>query len=152
MRESERAATVRDLDFNEIHVERALGVRWNITSDKFGYKIVVKDRPATRRGILFVVSSIYDTLGFVSPFVLVAKFILQDLCRSNLGWDERIPEEVLRRWQSWLEMLPKLEEILVDRCLKPPNFGEITSCELHTFSDASLKGYGAATYSRLTNQ
>ena len=150
--ESERAATVKDLDFNEIHVERALGVRWNITSDKFGYKIVVKDRPATRRGILSVVSSIYDPLGFVSPFVLVAKFILQDLCRSNLGWDERIPEEVLRRWQSWLEMLPKLEEILVDRCLKPPNFGEITSCELHTFSDASLKGYGAVTYSRLTNQ
>ena len=49
-------------------------------------------------------------------------------------------------------MLPKLEEILVDRSLKPSNFGEIVSCELHTFSDASQIGYGAVTYLRLVNQ
>ena len=150
--ESERAAKVKDLDFGQVHVERALGVRWNIISDVFGYKIIIKDRPATRRGILSVVSSIYDPLGFVSPFVLVAKTILQDLCRSNLGWDELIPKEALDRWQNWLAMLPELEKVFVDRCLKPADFGEITSSELHTFSDASQKAYGAVTYIRIVNQ
>ena len=121
--ESERAATVKDLDFSKVHVERALGVSWDIVSYTFGYKITIKDRPATRRGILSVVSSIYDPLRFVSPFVLVAKTILQDLCRSNLGWDEQISEDALHRWLNWLSMLPELERIVIDRCFKPTDFG-----------------------------
>ena len=40
--ESERAATVKVLDFSKVQVERALGVRWDIVSDKFGYKITIK--------------------------------------------------------------------------------------------------------------
>ena len=31
-----------------------------------------------------------DPLGFVSPFVLPAKLLLQELCRKNLGWDDHI--------------------------------------------------------------
>ena len=65
------------------------------------------------------------------------------MCHSKLRWDDQIPEDALQRWQTWLEMLPKLEEIVVDRCLKPANFGDIVSCQLHHFSDASQQGYGA---------
>ena len=93
--------------------------------------------------ILSVVSSIYNPLGFVAPFIFLAKTILQDMCRSKPRWDDQIPEDALQRWQTWLEMLPKLEEIVVDRCLKPANFGDIVSCQLHHFSDASQQGYGA---------
>ncbi|XP_028406776.1 uncharacterized protein LOC114529218 [Dendronephthya gigantea] len=78
--ESERASVVKNLDFDCWSMERALSVQWNITSDKFGFKIVIKDRPATRRGILSIVSSVYDPLGFAAPFILQAKLILQDLC------------------------------------------------------------------------
>ena len=48
----------------------ALGVRWNVSSDTFVLSIVIKDRPATRRGILSTVSFAYDPLGFVFPFIL----------------------------------------------------------------------------------
>ena len=65
---SKRASIVKYLDFKSWSVERALGVQWNISSDKFGFKIVIKDRPATRRGILSIVSSVYDPLGFAAPF------------------------------------------------------------------------------------
>ena len=41
--ESERAAQVKDLDFDKTPIERALGVRWNVSSDTFGFAIVVKD-------------------------------------------------------------------------------------------------------------
>ena len=61
--ESERASIVRDPDFNNHSVERALGVQWNVASDRFGFKITIKDRPATRRGILSIVSSVYDQIG-----------------------------------------------------------------------------------------
>lgn len=101
--ESERASIVKNLDFNSWSVERALGVQWNISSDQFCFKIVIKDRPATGRGILSIVSSVYDPLGFAAPFILQAKLILQDLCRKKLGWDEEIPEEYRNRWRAWLQ-------------------------------------------------
>ena len=63
---SERSENVKDLSFDQLPVERALGVQWSVSSDQFGFKIVFKDRPATRRGILSVVSSVYDPLGFAA--------------------------------------------------------------------------------------
>ena len=150
--ESERAALVKNLDFDQLPVERALGVQWNVSSDKFGFKIIIKDRPVTRRGILSIVSSVYDPLGFAAPFILNAKLILQDLCRNKLGWDDKIPAEYMHRWQAWLQELPKLEQLEIDRCFKSADFGEISSSQLHHFSDASQQGYGAVTYLRITDR
>ena len=107
--ESERAKSVKNLDFGHAPIERALGVQWCISSDTFGFSIAIKDRPATRRGILSVVSSVYDPLGFIAPFILPAKIPLQDLCKKKLDWDEKIPEEDLSRWKAWLKELPKLQ-------------------------------------------
>ncbi|XP_028407167.1 uncharacterized protein LOC114529553 [Dendronephthya gigantea] len=70
--ESERASIVKNLDFNCWSVERALGTQWNISSDQFGFSIVIKDRPPSRRGILSIISSVYDPLGFAAPFVFQA--------------------------------------------------------------------------------
>ncbi len=58
--------------------------------------------------MLSIISSIYDPLGFISPFVLRAKMILQQLCREKLGWDEEIPEEEYLSWKRWLAELPTL--------------------------------------------
>ena len=149
--ESERAPQIKDLDFDKIPIERALGVRWNVSSDTFGFAIVIKDRPATRRGILSTVSSVYDPLGFVAPFILSAKLILQDLCHLKLDWDDKIPEEFLNRWQAWLCDLPQLETLGIERCFKPSTMQAITSTQLHHFSDASQQGYGAVSYLRVAD-
>ena len=98
-----------------------------------------------------MVSSVYDPLGFAAPFILPAKALLQDLCRKNLGWDDPVSEEDLARWRNWLDELPKLKDLKVDRCFKPANFAEVTSSQLHHFADASQHAYGAVTYLRLTN-
>ena len=90
---SERAGSVKELDLDHLPVERVLRMQWDVQSDLFGFKITVKDRPLTRRGILSVVSSIYDLLGFLSPFILQTKMILRDLCKKGLNWDDQIPNE-----------------------------------------------------------
>ncbi|XP_073230045.1 uncharacterized protein [Porites lutea] len=149
---SERASSVKEPYLENLPVERALGILWDVQSDTFRFKIAVKDRPPTRRGILSVISSIYDPLGFVAPLILPAKAILRDLCRKGLDWDDRIPLEDLKRWQDWLQELPKLEQFAVERCLRPKNFGRIVSSQLHNFSDASGEGYGAVTYLRVVNE
>lgn len=99
----ERAKGVKELDLTKyvtLPVERALGVKWCIDSDHLGFSITVKQRPATRRGILSIVSSVYDSLGLIAPVILLAKLILQDLCRQKLGWDNKIPQAILTRWQK----------------------------------------------------
>ncbi|XP_067047856.1 uncharacterized protein [Acropora muricata] len=145
---SERAGTFKDLHDGQLPIERALGVRWDVERDKFCFKIEVKSKPLTRRGLLSVVCSLYDPLGFVAPIVLPAKVILQDLCRKRLEWDDPIPDDERNRWLSWLEDLQRLEQLSVDRCLKPPSLGKVVSVQLHHFSDASQQGYGAVSYLR----
>ncbi|XP_052378933.1 uncharacterized protein LOC127931174 [Oncorhynchus keta] len=140
-----------DLDREKLPVERALGIRWNIESDAFTFRVTVKNRPLTRRGILSTVSSIYDPLGFRAPFVLKAKQILQVLCKLKCGWDEVIPEEHSISWQRWLSELDQLSRFQIDRCMMPENFGQVKTAQLHHFGDASEQGYGTASYLRFTN-
>ena len=71
-------------------IEVTLGVQCNMDSDMFTFKMVLKDKAFTRRGILSLTSSIYDPLGIVSPITLLAKKLLQDLCKQVLTWDEEI--------------------------------------------------------------
>lgn len=91
--EPERAKEMKDLDLDhdKLPVERMLGVQWCVQSDVFKFKIILKNRPLTRRGILSIVSSVYDPLGMLAPVVLTAKRILQELCREKTGWDDVIP-------------------------------------------------------------
>ena len=150
--EEERSKDVKTLDLNydDLPIERALGVHWCVESDTFGFRILVKDKPLTRRGILSIVSSIYDPLGFAAPFTLIAKKLLQDLCREErLGWDDQLPDCYLRRWEKWRNELPSLERLSFPRCVKPPDFREVKSRQLHIFSDASSIGYGSVVYQRL---
>ncbi|CAG2252827.1 unnamed protein product [Mytilus edulis] len=132
--------------------DRALGVYWYIKDDKLGFHINIKEKPSTRRGILSIVSSIYDPIGIVSPFVLTAKSILQGLCKKEIGWDEEIPNTELSSWNKWLSQLKGLENIKIDRCYKPQHFKAIVSCQLHCFADASDKGYGCVFYIRLVDE
>ena len=89
--------------------------------------------------------------GFVAPFTLLPKTILQELCKKKLGWDERIDAEELKRWKDCLADLPRLSEIVVSRCFKPSGFGDVVRVQLHHFSDASQGVYGTAYYLRLVD-
>lgn len=147
---TECAQTVqnKDLALGELHIERALGIKWCITSDQFRFKVVVDERPLSRRGVLSTVASIYDPLGFVSPFILVGKQILQQMCRDKIGWDEPLPDELRPQWESWLLDLKNLADVKIQRCYLPDNFEQVQRFELHHFSDASVSGYGACSYLR----
>lgn len=140
----ERSIEVKNLDMDndDLPVERVLGVQWCVQLDLLKFKIILKDRPLTRRGVLSIISSIYDPLGFLAPVVLVAKGILQDLNRRHVGWDDPLPHDMVQKWKNWLEGLHRLERFGVNRCLKPEDFGQATSLQLHHFSDASENGYG----------
>lgn len=63
---SERASEVQDVDLgsDELPVQTVLGVKWSVNSDTFSFKVALDEKPATRRGILSTVASVFDPLGF----------------------------------------------------------------------------------------
>ena len=140
-----------ELNFNDLPLERVLGVQWCIESDQFKFRLTFPEKPLTRRGILATVASVYDPLGCLAPFTLCGKQILQQLCRETPGWDESLSDELRPQWERWLADLPNLEKLMVARCCQPDNFGQVVSRQLHHFSDASTVGYGQCSYLRLVN-
>ena len=59
----------------DIPMERPLGVQWNIEVDQFNFRVVLKDKPLTRRGVMSTISSIYDPLGFLALVLLRGRYI-----------------------------------------------------------------------------
>ncbi|XP_034081069.1 uncharacterized protein LOC117552007 [Gymnodraco acuticeps] len=140
-----------DLDRDKLPHERALGMYWDIENDIFSFRVTVNNKTLTRRSILSTVSSVYDPLGLLAPFILKAKQIFRLLCKAQYGWDEEIQVELSKPWQKWLKDLDQLARFQIDRCVKPKNFGRVKTAQLHTFCDASEEGYGTASYLRFTN-
>ncbi|KAK0140007.1 hypothetical protein N1851_023079 [Merluccius polli] len=151
--EKDRAKELRTLDLSkeQLPMERALGAQWNVERDCFTFSITIKPHQMTRRGILSIVCSIYDPLGFLAPITLVAKQIVQGLCKLKLTWDERVPHDIAQTWKTWISSLHLLDSLGVNRSFFPSGFGHFTSAQLHHFCDASEVGYGAVSYLRLTN-
>ncbi|XP_006822329.1 uncharacterized protein LOC102807461 [Saccoglossus kowalevskii] len=139
---SERAKGIQNIDLhcNELPIERTLGVQWCVELDTFQFRIELKDKPFTRRGILSTVSSVFDPLGLVAPLILTGKRILQELIRDGADWDDAIPADIKVRWERWRAELLLLSKLNIPRCYKPTDFGKLKMAELHHFCDASQTG------------
>ena len=176
----ERSKKARERDLDAPLEERALGVYWCVDSDSFTYRTTAMEKPLTKRGLLSMLSSVYDPLGFASPFILLARRIVQDLCRLKVEWDAPVPSEHQARWQEWTTHLQAMKEVSIPRCLQacpvtdaadhtaqeqvregvrlvaspgpsPTNQGNtIMKRQLHHFADASEVAYGVVSYLRTT--
>ena len=83
--ESKKGLQDQKLRLGSLITEKALGIHWNIEEDKLGFDVNLKDKPHKKRGMLSMMSSIYDPLGLVSPFVLERRQIIQVLCLNELA-------------------------------------------------------------------
>ena len=92
-------------------------------------------------------SSIFDPCGYLSPFTLRAKFLIQELWRQRVDWDDPIPRNLQQKWYNWLGEIEELRNFQLNR-----HHQELTSAshnrEVHVFSDASEQGFGAVAYLR----
>lgn len=89
---SEHATNVQDrnLAFDNLPLERTLGIQWNLKSDCFSFSVNLKGQPATHRGILSPVASLYDPLAHrVTPFLLLGKRVLEEMCKNGAGCQPR---------------------------------------------------------------
>ena len=70
--ETERTIVVANLAIQESPTEFAVGLKWDVKVDTFIWRAsespqhLVERRVMTRRGILAIVSSLFDPLGFIA--------------------------------------------------------------------------------------
>ncbi len=151
----ERAPVVKDLDLEAeaLPMDRALGVNWDVERDTINLVVSDKKEPNNRKGVLSSIATVYDPLGFVSPLILPAREVNQELCRLKFDWNRELPTELHSRWIRWKEGLASLDKYRIQRCFKPKDFGRIKQVELHHFADASQEhGYGTVFYLRLVSE
>ena len=156
---SECAVNITEMDLQQASLHRTLGVAWNISDDTFRVKVSIPEREFTQRGILSVINSLYDPLGFVSPVILLGRLIQREIipCKNtdsemvSYDWDDLLPEKFLAPWQNWVTSLVDLTKIRVPRSFYPMHF-KLERQELHVFCDASDNAIGHVLYIRSVSQ
>nr|VZI26837.1 unnamed protein product [Spirometra erinaceieuropaei] len=144
--ESEQATTSIELGRRDPAMHLALGVGWDLERDEFRFFVRPMTKQFTRRNILSHVSSFFDPMGYITPVTILAKKVLQNLCKRKVGWDEEICGEEWTLWRKWLNTMPNLEHFSVPRCIRPEEAKQNYDFQLHVFSDASETAYGAVAY------
>jgi hypothetical protein len=141
----DRVESLKDLHIEQgpLPSQRSLGVMWDLEKDAFAFQITLPEKPYTRRGVLSVVNSIYDPLGFAIPVTLQGRLLLRDLVKMGnerrrdkapLGWDDPLPQPLQNRWSSWRDSLCDLEDIRIPRCYRPETLGETKRSEINAWS------------------
>lgn len=81
----------------------------------------------------------------ITPFTTSAKILVQHLWDKERGWDDPLlPKSLLQEWSKRESELQDLPKITLPRCYDPGS----NHYQLHIFSDASERAYGAVAYLR----
>ena len=81
----DRASTL-SLDSNETSTVKTLGVEWQAKVDCFKFSCQTPPEPVlTKRSFLRYLASVFDPLGFLAPFIVRGKILLQELWASGFG-------------------------------------------------------------------
>ncbi|XP_069610796.1 uncharacterized protein [Ranitomeya imitator] len=132
-------------------VQMSLGLKWDLSTDSFGFQVSCANKSFTKRGVLSVVNSLYDPMGFVAPITIRGKFLLRQLSETVKDWDEPLPDNKLKKWETWKQSLQALEGVNVLRRYVPIPLASSKRSEIHVFSDASTEAIAAVAYLRITD-
>ena len=135
------------------NVIKTLGMIWDHKSDTFLLNVSkfdeIKISKTTKRSVSSSAGSIFDQLGLYMPVTVFAKLVLQQLWKLKLDWDEFIPEHISISWLRYLSDSSSLRNVFIPRHVVLPCS---LKNQLHDFSDASEKAYGAVIYVRSLNK
>ena len=146
--EEDRASEI-DVEKRELSTSKTLGVLWAATDDEvsFRHSLQLDGFEFIKKNVLRRPASVYDPLGFLSPYVIRSKLLIQKAWLEARDWDELLPTPHQREWTKWFRELEDLELVKIPRCLKDPS-PKVEELSVHTFSDASENSNTAVVYAR----
>ena len=142
-----------DLGSQPLPNSKALGLIWDPESDRLRIKWEkdISAEVTTRRTLSSKLASLFDPLGLAAPYLLKGKLILQEVATSGFGWDDELPNDILRRWEAWVDTLKILSNFSLPRCcysVEPNANNSSAIYQLHGFCDASNSAMSAVIYLR----
>ena len=131
---------------------KALGVEWSTNLDCFRLTVahLSPKEVLSKRALISDVARTYDVLGWYAPAIITLKILFQRLWEDKLEWDDPVPLEVQEQWERWRKELSALVSRLIPRCYFPKQVN-VTSTQLHGFSDASEAAYAGVVYLRMVD-
>ena len=144
------AATV-DMSGAVDDTTKLLGLRYSFSADAFSFlpdTAKTEMNVQTKRQMLKLIASVFDPLGFLEPFVIWGRLILQKILREVESWDSKdVPTASLAEFAEWQAEFKHLASFRISRwtaTLATQDGKKV----LHGFSDASGRAYGAVFYVR----
>ncbi|GFX53081.1 uncharacterized protein TNCV_1655401 [Trichonephila clavipes] len=136
------------------HPHRVLGLLWHPQKDYLSLRLTslldfLQKRKNTKRFLLMAAGRIFDPLGFASPFTIRFKILFQEIWQRKTDWDEELLPDIREKFEQWCSEASFLCELQIPRYALQSDSVNCQECEIHTFSDASIKAYGAVSYVRL---
>ena len=153
---------------NEKELTKVLGHLWDTKNDTLQFDLAEKfpDQslleqmsPITRRNVVSVGSTLFDTIGLVLPYQMQLRIVIPLLWANNITWDEslenrtykdgkdivvdEIAAEAVAVFRAYCKQIPLLQLIKVPRYLRDTSAVR----RLAVFSDASRHAFGAVVYS-----
>lgn len=137
----------KNLSFEVSSENKILGIYWNSISDSITYTVKRHEHNAavTKRTILSIIAQIFDPLGLLTPVIIVAKLIMQELWQARLSWDESLPNSLHMKWLKFHDGLNELNNLEIPRGILISNYIDI---QLHGFADSSEVAFGTCIYVR----
>ncbi|XP_028328030.1 uncharacterized protein LOC114478897 isoform X1 [Gouania willdenowi] len=147
------AAATQGLELGQTSppMQRSLGLGWDLATDLFKFQVTVNDKPFTKRGVLSVINSVYDPLGFAVPVIVEGRTILRDISTNINEWDTELPKDKLEQWRQWKDSLKHLQQLEIPRMYTSIPMSAAERKEIIVFCDASIKAVGAVAYLKLSN-
>ncbi|XP_043286900.1 uncharacterized protein [Venturia canescens] len=108
-------------------------MQYSITMEKQGR--------ITKRILLSKIAQIFDPLGLLSPVLINAKCMMQQIWQFQTSWDETLPQQFQDNWEEYSSALAKINDVHIPRNINPGNSNR--RFDLIGFGDASEKAYGA---------
>lgn len=129
--------------------QKVLGVRWNIPCDQLVFCLdniteTATQLEPTKRSVISLIGQIYDPLGFLSPVTIRFKTLMQELCKTKLGWDQPLEGELLNKWNALVHQLS--QPIMLPRFYSHGTRDETVNYRLYGFCDASTTAYATDIY------
>ena len=127
-----------------------LGLKWDHKADTLTVSRGVKlkeNQPNTQRTVLSTVSAVFDPLGIVAPFTVVARVLWKDIWKlKEQQWDDPLPEDLSRRFDYWCSGLSLLQDFAT--ILRAYFSSPVKEIELHMFDDCSKEIFCAVGFLR----
>ncbi|XP_075157320.1 uncharacterized protein LOC142230561 [Haematobia irritans] len=123
------------LDLSEGSSTKTLGIRWNVATDTFSFKVpTVEERELfTKREVLSTIAKFFDPCDWLAPIIIVAKLVMQQVWLDNTGWNDTLRPKIY---------LPRLElcgAVILSKSANAiiPNL-QITQFTTHFWTDSTI--------------